>query len=162
MRTLKSYYRQISDECFDDLRKENVTSSVGPFELITTPALIQRYTAMLTALWTPIAGDYVGRLLSRYIRGVVGGIKGQPFWGRHGVDPYVVVHTAHQDLDLPGLCRYFLRRAIYLRQIALGTRRNFFTSRAIAKQTTDFVINSPLGRRIDVLYKTPAESGPRD
>lgn len=157
MNMLLSLYRRISDDYFNELRETNAVMQIGPFELITSPAKSAQYGEMLSALWEPIEYDYIGKLISRYLQGVVAGIEGQPFWGRHGIDPYIIIRSPVGSAGLPNLCRYFLRRAIYLRQISLGVHRTSFTSRTIAKRTTNFVFQSHMGMRIISLYKNAAE-----
>ncbi len=157
MKALHPILKSLDRSIIRDFRDGKESLRVGPFEVIVSSELSGQYTKKISSFWEPIETHYIGHFISRYIDGFVALPDDSALFGFHPISPNLRLFQSFSDITPAGLCRYGLRRAIYLRQNALKVRRNIFTKGRIARRTTEFVLRGSIGRKIDSLYAVKAE-----
>lgn len=157
MDLLHPHVRRLSNEAFEELKTEHGMRRCGPFELVCPSSMVSDYSAITHAFWDPVSATYLGGLISRYIWAIVAGVDREPALGVHLITPVVFLNRTPEAYQPADLCRYFLRRAIYIRQQALGVPRNLLNKRTLSARTNSFIQGAWCSSRIETAYQNYAE-----
>jgi hypothetical protein len=153
---LHNLVEKLSGEVFDDRRKTHVSLYIQDLELLAPSSRVVEFSKLITRSINPVLQDYPGRLILRYIKGVIFDPDGTASHFGKIITPYVHFVDPIVGSDPYDTCLFLLRRAIYLKQLRNGVRRNVFTRTTIQSRTSEYIQNSRLGELIHSRFRRPS------
>lgn len=130
---------KLSREVFDTKRQSLDSRFVGPIEILSQHDFAEDYFAVISRVWEPIAGTFYGSMIERYVTGIIAEPGDHHSPASRTVTSTFWIHEAPGEVNPVLFTSRLLRRAIFIRQLRSGVRRNLLDQSLISTRTDAFI-----------------------
>lgn len=130
---------RLGREVFDERCQVLDSRFVGPLRILSPAEYADEFSTVFSSLWYPIADTHFGSMIERYLNGIIAEPKSRRSPAARTITSIYWIHEYPDELDRTALALRLYRRAIFLRQLRMGVRRNLLTQHRIKLRTETFI-----------------------